>query len=71
VAARQKTFARAADQIRPLAEGHGACFATDEIMVRGRRVGYAYREAPDYAEDSGWRFMAGDESRPPDLTAAS
>jgi hypothetical protein len=62
MAARKKTFARSRDQIRPLAEGLGACFATDEIMVKGRRVGFAYREAPERKEDSGWRFVAGDES---------
>ncbi len=55
-------FARPAESIRPIAEGHGSCFATDEIMVKGRRVGYAYREEPDVSLDSGWRFMAGDES---------
>jgi hypothetical protein len=60
--ARKKTFARSAEQIHPLAEGYGACFATDEITVKGRRVGYAYREAPDDQTDSGWRFTAGDES---------
>lgn len=61
MAARKKTFARTADQIRPLVDGLGACFATDEILVKGRRVGFAYREAPDRKQDSGWRFTAGDE----------
>jgi hypothetical protein len=60
--AQKKVFARSADQIQPLAEGYGACFASDEITVKGRRVGYAYRDAPDNENDSGWRFTAGDES---------
>jgi hypothetical protein len=60
--ARKKVFARTAEPIHLLAEGHGACFETDEIPVKGRRVGYAYREPPDRLEDSGWRFSAGDES---------
>ncbi|MGF6147454.1 Protein of uncharacterised function (DUF2185) [Kingella potus] len=43
------------------------CIATDEIMVKGRKVGYCYRELPDDDSkfggfDSGWRFTAGDES---------
>jgi hypothetical protein len=59
---RKKTFARLAHEIQPLAKGYGGCFATDEITVKGRRVGYAYREAPDHDVDSGWRFTAGDES---------
>jgi hypothetical protein len=60
--AKKKTFAKLAHEIQPLAEGHGACFATDEITVKGRRVGYAYCEEPDRDIDSGWRFTAGDES---------
>jgi hypothetical protein len=59
---RKKVFARSAAEIRAVVKGLGACFATDEIMVKGRRVGFAYREPPDRAEDSGWRFQAGDES---------
>ena len=58
----QKKFALLADQIRPLAEGHGRCFATDMITVEGRKVGYMYREELDDDGDSGWRFMAGRES---------
>jgi hypothetical protein len=26
-------------------------------------VGYCYREAPDFAGDSGWRFFSGDETQ--------
>jgi hypothetical protein len=32
-------------------------------MVDGHRVGYCYREEPDDDVDSGWRFLAGDESQ--------
>lgn len=58
----RKAFKLGAEQIRPIATGYGACFATDMITVEGRRVGYMYREAPDFAEDSGWRFLSGSES---------
>ncbi len=58
----KKQFALRADQIKPLAEGRGGCFATDMITVEGRKVGYMYREKPDNDTDSGWRFMAGNES---------
>ena len=58
----QKKFALRADQIRPLAEGHGGCFATDMITVEGRKVGYMYREEPDFDADSGRRRIAGRES---------
>jgi hypothetical protein len=57
-----KRFYKSADQIKPLANGYGGCIATDEIPVRGRRVGYMYREQPHNELDSGWRFLAGDES---------
>lgn len=57
-----KKFAIAEEDIKPVAEGRGACFATDRIVVDGEPVGYCYREAPDFDEDGGWRFFAGDES---------
>lgn len=56
-----KKYKLQADQIRPLAEGFGACFATDMILVDGRPVRYMYRDAPDNEVDSGWRFMSGYE----------
>jgi len=46
-----------------LAPGHGSCFATDAITVEGEKVGFMYREQPDNAIDSGWRFFAGTESQ--------
>ncbi len=55
----QKQFRLRADQIRPLAEGRGACFATDMITVGDQRVGFMYRERPDKPPDSGWRFFFG------------
>ena len=57
-----KTFKLSAAQIRDIATGHGACFATDRITVDGQRVGFMYREEPDNDIDSGWRFLAGTES---------
>ena len=51
-----------ADQIRPIATGHGECIATDIIACGGRKVVFMYREAPDRELDSGWRFMSGYES---------
>ena len=60
--AKKKRFALPSYEIKPLAEGHGACFATDRITVDGRKVGYMYREDPDNDADSGWRFQSGDET---------
>ncbi|MGQ7269015.1 DUF2185 domain-containing protein [Marinobacter nauticus] len=57
-----KKFKLSADQIKPLAEGRGACFATDMITVEGEPVRFMYREHPDNDVDSGWRFMSGYES---------
>jgi len=54
-----KAFRLRADQIAPLAEGHGACIASDMITVEGHPVGFMYREAPDNEVDSGWRFLSG------------
>ena len=59
----QKNFALKAEQICPLAKGYGGCIATDMITVVGRPVGYMVRDEPVRPEDSGWCFMAGDESQ--------
>jgi hypothetical protein len=61
-AASDKKFRLNAEQIKPLATGHGACFATDLITVDGRAAAFMYREAPDRDIDSGWRFLSGFES---------
>ena len=42
--------------------GADQCLATNRILADGAPVGYCYREAPYNAQDSGWRFTAGDES---------
>jgi hypothetical protein len=45
-----------------LATGRGGAIATDRIAVNGCPVGTMYRLAAEYEWDSGWVFMAGDES---------
>ena len=49
-------------KIVSLAEGHGACLATDLITCNGQPVRFMYRETPDKDVDSGWRFTSGQES---------
>lgn len=58
-----KAFKIPGSEIRRLIPDIGACFATDRITVDGMPVGYMYREQPDFEADSGWRFLAGDESQ--------
>ena len=58
----QKQFRLRADQIKPLAPDRGGAIASDRITVDGRPVGYMYRSAPRDRFDSGWVFLAGDES---------
>ncbi|MEM8885185.1 MAG: DUF2185 domain-containing protein [Planctomycetota bacterium] len=57
-----KDYKLSADQIEELVPDMGGCFATDRILVDGEPVGYMYREEPGFPEDSGWRFVAGDET---------
>jgi hypothetical protein len=57
-----KAFRLSAYEIRQVAPGHGACFASDKVTVDGERVGYMYREEPDFEADSGWRFFSGSEA---------
>ena len=57
-----KTFAIKSAYIKPLATRRGSCYATDRITVDGAPVGFMYREDRDNDGDSGWRFLADDES---------
>lgn len=59
----KKKFALKASAIKPLAEGYGGCIATEMITVHGKPVGYMVREPTSRQHDSGWCFMAGDESQ--------
>ena len=40
----------------------GQCMATKAIMEDKAKVGYMFREASYFPEDSGWRFFTGEES---------
>jgi len=50
------------DALQPLAVGCGRCLATDKVVADGLPVRFMYREAPMFADDSGWRFLSGTES---------
>jgi hypothetical protein len=58
----EKHFKLSAEQIKPLAMGRGGAIASDKITVEGRLVGYMYRTRPHNEQDSGWAFLAGDET---------
>jgi hypothetical protein len=58
-----KTYYLATDEIRSVAVGYGAAYASDRITVDGASVGWCYREEPNSEVDSGWRFFAGDETQ--------
>jgi hypothetical protein len=55
----EKNFFLKSDQIKKLISGTGSCFATDRIMVEGKKIGFMYRQKPDNVTDSGWRFFSG------------
>jgi hypothetical protein len=59
----KKVFKLAASEMQPIATGLGSCIASDHITVKGKKVGYMYRDFPDNEIDSGWRFMSGKESQ--------
>lgn len=58
-----KKFALAKEELRELVPIKLGSFATDRIMVEGRKIGYMYREVSRRPEDSGWRFFSGDEDQ--------
>jgi hypothetical protein len=39
------------------------CFVSKQVLDQGEPVAYMYRETPDDADDSGWRFFSGKESQ--------
>ena len=58
-----KKFAIEKEKIRPLVKNLMGSFATDRIMVDGKKIAYMYREVAKQPEDSGWRFFSGDEDQ--------
>ncbi|MDR7238149.1 hypothetical protein J2Y02_002775 [Neobacillus drentensis] len=59
-----KKFYIPGDKIIRLIHSEEGCIASDRITVDGCKVGFMYREEPyqNGNPDSGWRFLAGDES---------
>jgi len=57
-----KEFKLKPHEFVPLTDLPGYCFATDDITVGGKPIGYMYREMPRNEQDSGWRFFSGDET---------
>ena len=58
----EKNYLLSPEEIEPLIEALGACFASDMITVQGKPVHFMYRDNPDFDGDSGWRFMSGYEN---------
>jgi hypothetical protein len=52
-----------ADEVVELIEHMGGCIATNRIMIDGLPVGSMVRDVATGPQDSGWLFMAGDESQ--------
>ncbi|MEM8642317.1 MAG: DUF2185 domain-containing protein [Cyanobacteria bacterium P01_G01_bin.54] len=58
----KKQFHISTKNIKRLVNNNGGCIASHRITLDGYPVGYMYREPPNHDVDTGWRFMAGDES---------
>ena len=50
------------DNIKQLIAQSAYCYASDKITIDGMPVGYMYKEKPEDADDSGWRFYSGTET---------
>ncbi len=59
----EKLYAVPEDEAKKLVDDHGVAFATDLVTCQDLGVGYMYRETPDFEEDSGWRFLSGEEDQ--------
>ena len=51
------------EDIKELIPSMGYCLASDKITVEGLKVGFMYREEPEEADDSGWRFLSVTETQ--------
>ena len=45
-----------------LAAALDRCIVTNTVAEQGKPVGFLYREAPVFENDSGWRIFSGDET---------
>jgi hypothetical protein len=52
-----------AEDIKDLVPHMGFSIASNAIIIDGEKIGFMYRENPDSNEDSGWRFLSGNESQ--------
>jgi len=59
----EKQFKIKAENIKQLIIPMGACYASDKITVDGEQVSFMYREEAEFREDSGWRFLSGNENQ--------
>ncbi|MEI5908002.1 DUF2185 domain-containing protein [Bacillus spongiae] len=59
-----KRFPLKGDKIKQLIDSNEGCITSNRITIDGLKVGFMYREEPyqNGNPDSGWRFLAGDES---------
>ena len=55
-------FKLSPEDIKDVIKSIGYCIASDKITVDGLKVGFMYREEPESPDDSGWRFLSGEET---------
>jgi len=51
------------EEIKDLIKPMGFCMASNKITIDGEKVGFMYREKPEDKNDSGWRFLSGNETQ--------
>ena len=59
----EKEFPINPEEIKDLIKGLGYSIVSNMIIKQGKKVGFMYREEAFDEEDSGWRFLSGDESQ--------
>ena len=59
----EKKYLLKPEDFKQLISPIGSCYASDQILVDGKKVGYMIREEPSDTVSSGWTFMSGDESQ--------
>lgn len=57
-----KKFKIAPEDIKDIATGHGYGYVSDLVTVEGQPIRVMYRETREEKDDSGWRFLSGNET---------
>jgi len=51
------------EDLEDLVSDPGYSLVSNQILREGKEIGFMYRDRPEEKEDSGWRFLSGEEEQ--------